>query len=361
MTDMTWTVGATPHIRVERVGRDLRIRGGDTLELVVQGGHEPTVEVEQSDGLVVIRARSSLRLRVPAGATLEIGHVGGDLSIEGVYGEVHLGKVGGDAHLVKGGGVVADRIGGDALAKALSGGVTLKAVGGDVVLESIEGPVKTLGVGGDARLRSVRGSLDLAVGGDISLMVLPGESQPLEVSAGGDVHCRLPKQADYQVRLVAGGKVRLSGVEAPVAEWGETTFGLGEGTQPLAIVAGGDILMMVGEPEESMVDVDDLGATIAAKVGEKIAEMEATLSVMGGEFEGVSSERIADRVQRVVDRAVRRKGHHRVTIELAEALAQGMGASAPVTEEERMRVLRLLEEKKISVEEAERLLEALEG
>ena len=361
MTDMTWSVGATPHIRVERVGRALRIRGRDSQELSVQGGYDPTVEVEQDDSRVVIRARSSLRLKVPSGATLEIGQVGGDLSIDGVNGGIHLGKIGGGAHLENGGAVVADRIGGDALARSLEGAVTLKAIGGDAVLEAIEGPVQTLGVGGDARLRQVRSSIDLAVGGDVSLILAEGESRPVEISAGGDVHCRVPQGGSYQVRLVAGGSLRLGGIDKPVSEWGETTFDLGQAGPPLAVVAGGDIWLVAGEPEETSFEMEDLGATIAAKVGEKIAEMETTLSVMGAEISGVSSERIADRVQRIVDRAVRRKERREVSVQLHEALSQGLGGSAPVTDEERMRVLRLLEEQKISVEEAERLLEALEG
>ncbi len=90
--------------------------------------------------------------------------------------------------------------------------------------------------------------------------------------------------------------------------------------------------------------------------------MESALSAMGAEFSAVSSDRIADRVQRIVDRAVR-GGHRGARHGLREAL-EGLhddSAHDPVTDEERLKVLQLLEEKKISATEAEQLLDALEG
>lgn len=355
-------VGARPHVRVERVRRDLRVIGQEGETMTALGGPESALKIEQNENLIVIHAQSSLRLQLPQGATLEIGHVGGDLQIEGLSGEVHLGKVGGDATLKDCGGIVADRVGGDVLGRKMAAGVAFKAVGGDVLLEGVQGSVEIRGAGGDISLRALHGPVDAAVGGDTHLVVEEPLHGDLQLQVGGDAYCRLPGSTSAAVDLMAGGDLMVNGPQAVSQNVGRAEFKLGQGKHRIAINAGGDLWLGVGEGAEADIDLDDFGSTLASKVGEKIAEMESALSAMGAEFSSVSSDRIADRVQRIVDRAVR-GGHRGVRNGLREAL-EGLHddpAHDPVTDDERLKVLQLLEEKKISATEAEQLLDALEG
>ena len=357
-----YEVGPRPHVRVERVRGDLRVVGAESERVTVQGGADGAAEVEHDDSLIVIQAPRSLRLGVPRGATLEIGHIGGDLQIEGVQGEIHLGKVGGDASLAECGGVVADRVGGDVLVRDVSAAISLKAVGGDVLLDGSEAGVKVLGAGGDASLRRLPGPIDAAVGGDVHLVLGQALRGNVNLQVGGDVFCRLPSGASAQVKLVAGGDLKVDPPVDKEAEWGGLSFELGAGEYDVRIDAGGDLWMGVGEDAEAEVDLESLGSRMASKVGEKIAEMEAALCAMGAEMGAVSGERIAERVQRIVDRAVRDTGPRGMPQGLKEAL-EGLGSgprAEPVTDEERLKILQMLEQKKINVEEAEQLLEALE-
>jgi hypothetical protein len=54
-------------------------------------------------------------------------------------------------------------------------------------------------------------------------------------------------------------------------------------------------------------------------------------------------------------------GHHAWTFNIPSPPTPGVAPSEPVSEDERMMILHMLEEKKISMEEAELLLSALEG
>jgi hypothetical protein len=355
--------GLKPHVRIDRVRGDLRVEGHEEPNIQMVGGPESTLEVEQVDGMVVLRSRASLKLRVPRQATLEVGQIGGELSVDGVGGDVHIGKVGGDARLKNGGGVVVDRVGGDAIAGALSGRLSLKAIGGDVLVDEVAGEVEVLGAGGDITLRGMGAGVEVAVGGDASVNLRAGVDGSIDVSAGGDVFCRVPRSASLKVRVSAGGDIKVTGDVEPRVEWGETSFELGDAQHALILAAGGDAWLAVGEGAEAPVEMEDLGAAIAAKVGQKLAEVESTLTSMGAEFESMPTDRITSRVQRVVDRAIRRHGHVEIEGSMRQALDElsGSATSAPVTDEERMKVLSLLEEKKITVEQAEALLEALEG
>lgn len=357
--DRVLELGERPHIRVERVRRDLRIETQDGSEALLRSGSD-TTEVEQLDGITVIRAPASLRLRLPPDAIIEIGHVGGDFSLAGLKRDCHVGQVGGDARFEQAAGLLVDRVGGDCLVRNSTGDVSLKAVGGDVVLEAIIGAIKVSGAGGDIVLSQVQGEIQVAVGGDATVNLQTGIHGDTDISSGGDVYCRLPEEPSINANLTAGGDLRITGSDAPKADWGRAEFELAGGSHGLEVSAGGDLWLALGEADEIPVEMADLGGTIAAKVGEKIAEMEAALSAMGAELGGVSSELISDRVQKIVDRAVKRQEQVEARLSLRDALEQGFNHGG-ASDEERMRVLKLLEEKKISVEQAEELLEALEA
>jgi hypothetical protein len=363
VTRQVLETGSKPHVRIERVRGDLRVEGHEQEDVQFVGGPESTTEVERVDDMVVLRSRASLRMRVPISATLEVGHIGGELSVSGLQGDLHIGKVGGDARFSDCGGVVVDRVGGDAAARSLDGRLSLKAIGGDVLVEEVVGPVEVLGAGGDITLRDLGNGVEVAVGGDASVNLRAGVSGAIDISAGGDAFCRVPQSASLVVRASAGGDIKVTGDVQPKLEWGETSFTLGAGEHDLTISAGGDAWVAVGEGAEAPVEMEDLGAAIAAKVGQKLAEVESTLSSMGAEFEGMPTHRITSRVQRMVDRAVRRHGHVTMHASLREALDElsGVAGAEPVSDRERMKVLAMLEDKKITVEQAEALLEALEG
>lgn len=355
--------GLKPHVRIERVRGDLRVEGFEESNIQLIGGPESTLEIEKVDDMVVLRSRASLRLRVPSQASLEVGQIGGELAVDGVHGDLHIGKVGSDARFKNGGGVVVDRIGGDAVARDLSGRVSFKAIGGDVLVEEVNGDVEVLGAGGDITLRDMGAGVEVAVGGDASVNLRARVEGSIDVSAGGDVFCRIPESASLAVRVSAGGDIKVTGDVQAQVEWGTSSFELGAAEHELSLAAGGDAWLAVGEGAEAPVEMEDLGAAIAAKVGQKLAEVESTLTSMGAEFESMPTDRITSRVQRVVDRAIRRHGHFEVEGSLRQVLddLSGSTTSAPVTDEERMKVLSLLEERKITVEQAEALLEALES
>jgi hypothetical protein len=186
---------------------------------------------------------------------------------------------------------------------------------------------------------------------------------------------------------------------------------LGGGGAAMQLDAGGSILLEAGpsggfaRDEDSDVDEDfgnlvDLSAQISQQVeaqmqavtrqiNEQLANLTASMNQIGFSEEQRqrileqarrSSERAAERAQeqarraqekleRKLEAARRRsemKGRHaerrsrRVfNIEIGDQPAEP--ASEPVSDEERLMILRMLEQKKISLAEAEQLLDALEG
>jgi DUF4097 and DUF4098 domain-containing protein YvlB len=151
---------------------------------------------------------SDLKIRVPAGSSLDIGTVSASIDVQGVRGEQDLTSVSGriDAELagtelsaesVSGKIVITQAKGarGDAEvdASTVSGNILLKGVSGEVEIESVSGAVRIDGGEfDDAELGSVNGKLvflgHLRKDGDLSLETVNGSVQ---VTLEGKISARV--------------------------------------------------------------------------------------------------------------------------------------------------------------------------
>jgi hypothetical protein len=228
-------------------------------------------------------------------------------------------------------------------------------------------------------------------------------SATYRVKAGGNVEIRLPDDASLRLSLQAGGQVRSLVPDLALEQTGAETAGvIGAGEATLEAQAGGQIVLRPlgaeGAPEREFdFDVDlsfldalkDLGPMIEAQVAEAMANVEVRLqeglSHIDGEQIRVHVERAAEHARRTAERAaeqtrrqaeraaeqVRRQAEReaeraRIRKERAERRwqrASGKRArqEPAATDEERLRVLRMVEQGKITLEQANELLAALEG
>jgi len=102
-----------------------------------------------------------------------------------------------------------------------------------------------------------------------------------------------------------------------------------------------------------------------------MADLEVRFGASGSGFSKYDSDRIGERVRRVVSRSMRKaakaqrraerrvdRAHGRTHVHIGPFDAP---AGEAASEEERMSILRMLEQGKVNVDEAESLLKALEG
>ena len=116
---------------------------------------------------------------------------------------------------------------------------------------------------------------------------------------------------------------------------------------------------------------EDWVGEILTEVDAKLAEVEARFNVMGTGMYGFDADRIGERVRRAVRRAERKaigkekrraaKGKRKTDSSFSWKESGFGDAGEPATDEERLTILRMVEESKVSVSEAEALLKALEG
>jgi hypothetical protein len=413
MQQQTVPVNPNVSILIHAIHGDLRVAGWERNELMaktsgsllelVSGTFPVTVSCDEDLILYLPHATSLQVERVSGDASLQalsgpvtLGPVDGDLTVKDL-GPVTLGKVSGDASLRNVGALNAETIAGDFSLRGGKGICAVDTVGGDASIRDIDGMVTIENVGSDLYVRNVHAAVDVKAGGDVALYLAPLPGLTYDISAGDDLILRMAPDSNVKLHLTGGSPesihVDFPGVSLPEDCAGCEVLigGQKDGMAEMLLTAGDDLL--VTSQADSWDSAADFG--VGMRDGSE-------WSFPPFELPEDFSERINQRVQAAMERAqshleaANRHAEHagqRASIKIeaamrrAEAKARAaevrsrrgqanirvgrwnwdvsphgpVQSSAPVSDDERLTILKMLQEKKISVEEAEKLLAALEG
>jgi len=372
-----------PHITVIRCQRDLAITGSDQRQVVVEG-HREEPSVERQGEALTITAKEDCVIFCPAGASLTIQQVEGDLNAQGLTGPLAVESARGDVTLrgvgpttlreasgdleARGveGELRVEQVRGDAKVRRVEGRVTLKSVRGDLSARDLEAGAAVEHVGGDVSLNTALAagaSYRFEANGDISAKVEIGSGARLTLE-GGEVHCRLPLQFAERTRS------RIVGA-------------LGDGSAELILRADGDL--SVTEQGESLGwegsgQLESQMESWAQQFEAQMTDMQRKLEERLANVPYVNSEHVARRAQEAAERARRQAERAaeraRMRAERAsrkhEHRGHGMRWSwspppppkppaEPISDAERMAILKMVQDKKITADEASKLLAALES
>ncbi|TFH35853.1 MAG: hypothetical protein E4G99_06340 [Anaerolineales bacterium] len=373
-------VGETPTVVIQAIGGDLRISGREGAQLEAQAPEKGELKVEKTEEGVEISCRSGCLLFLPRGSKIDAGDIGGDGRITDTQGDVLIRTIGGDLSLRRMGKTSLERVGGDAQIREVEGDLMIDHIGGDAVIQGITGDTRLRRVGGDLLLGEVSGSIEVMIGGDavVDLKAIPGTVA--KVQAGSDLSCRLPKDPSARIQLQVGGEMHVPSGLVSDGEAQTLDVTLGGGEAEIELSAGGDLQLKYGKSTEGY-DADFVGGMLS-EVDVKLAEMEAHFNALGIGMDSFDADRIGERVRRSVRQAQHRA--ERATQKAEDVARKARGKhlnfkfdvdgewpdlrfadfteSQPVvSDEERLTILHMVENGKLSVDDAEALLQALEG
>jgi hypothetical protein len=355
-------VGPSPLVNIEIVEGDLRLVGWENEELLARVEHENDLTLQQADEQISLTCRDDLVLNLPKGSRVHIETVHGDMSVRGLTAELELEAVHGDLAMRDVGSVKLGTIGADFSLRRARGDVHARSVGGDALLRELEGSLTLDSVSDDLAVRAVEGNLKVDVDGDIVAHLDPGPGRECALVAGDDIMVLLPPEANVTLTINAE-RIKL---EWPGLEGDESTsrvITLGDGTAQVKLDAGGDVVVTnrldaVESAEEygnfagMMFDWGGFGRDLGERISRHAQEV------------AERAARKAETAGRRVERHMRPGPHGRVGVGRWQwnfPSGAPVDPVAPVSDEERMTILRLLGEKKITAEEAAKLLSALEG
>lgn len=411
MTKQNFETGPAPEINLEVCRGDLTITAVQEATIRADGDDYTVKEI---DGRLFINSNGDLRLRVPAASTLNIEEVHGDLAVRHLDGRARVQKVNGDASLSGLPGAKIGVVSGDLVLKQFTGAAHVETVHGDMSVQHHADDIHVGAVHGDFSGRYVSGSAAIQqAAGDVTLKYVGGDTTVSQGArdvnltqiggtlsvpqAAGDIRLKGPlPSGDHELRAAGDIVVRWPAdapinllAHAPKIEnrlmWStETTKDDGtfigtivDGKTNLSLNAGGRIYLKSAEPgysewdmfgmPEMDQDLENLGERISAQVTEQMTRMAAEMEARFGEV----GQQVAEKVMRKAEKAAERAAAQAERAQQRAGRRSGFAAPPPppppppprrqTSTEEQMKILRMVESGAISPEDANMLLEALEG
>lgn len=417
MSEQRLDAGKAPHVFVNCHG-DLWIRAWAETTIVAKGDD---FTASQADNGVDVKSKGDLKLFLPLLSSVTVTLAGGDLRIKGIDGEVTLTDVHGDLYFSGLNNVTVKNVNGDVSGRDLSGTINIETVHGDLYLRNISeleagningdciaafvnGGVRIRRVSGDIILKTINGDVHIDecqrdvnlrnLGGQTKVNLANGDirlhgglaSGKHILDANGDIVVKWPLSAALNVEATAPiirNRMTLSDL---VYQDGYLSGRIGEGQTFLILTAKGRIILKEASFEhpnwedytepgfEIDVDLNGLSEHIASEINDRMYQWSAKLEKELGPAFAANVEKsvldAADRAERAAEKAVRKA--EKAARKVRWQMGQNQWTTPPVptpsktkekkaTEEEQLKILRMVENGIISPEEANSLLEAIES
>ena len=364
----TISAGRTPKIHITQIDGDLSLVGWEGDDILIKADDEE-LNLKQDGDEVTLSCKDDLSLRAPKGSTILIEKITGDASIRGVMGNIELKEIDGDFSIRDVNSVAVGTVHADFSLRGARGSLSIKKAESDVSIRDVDGNVSIDSIADDLALRDAKGNVKVNVGEDAVLYINPQAGNSYAINAGDDVLLVMPPKANATLTLSADKiDVDWEGVEQD-KDATSRVITLGDGSATMSLSAGGDIRISnrsdAGDSAEDFGNFAGIGMDWSG-FGERISRR---------------VEQATERAQRKIDEATRRIenktrdaerrnrrfkgaleiGRWKWDITGSPAKGVPMPPKPPVSDEERLVILKMLQEKKITAEEAEKLLSALEG
>lgn len=357
--------GKNPKIRIHAIDGDLSVVGWDGEDVLIKAD-EDELSLQENGDEIAFSCTDDVSLRIPTNSSLLIERIGGDAAFRGVLGNIEIEEVDNDLSIRDVGSVMIGSVESDFSLRGAKGNLFIKNAGGDVSIRDVEGHVTLESVADDLALRGARGNIKVNVGEDVVVYLEPKVESNYSVTAGEDILLVLKPNANVTLSM-NGDEIDVDwpGVERQT-DVTERILVLGDGSAKITLKAGGDIRV-----------TNDANAGNSAEEFGNFAGMNFDWSGFGDRISrqveqatARAAKRAEEASRRVERHAERQSRRWRGTVSSGpwtwESGPKGPPApptppSEPVAEEERMAILKMLAEKKITAEQAEQLLNALEG
>ncbi|MGD2156762.1 MAG: hypothetical protein PVG32_07805 [Anaerolineales bacterium] len=421
MAKKSIAVTENPIIIVDEIRGDLQVKGWDRSELVAKIGEEDDLVLVEGEEAIHLDCADDCILLLPHGASLQVRTILGDGAFKALEGELEVQEVAGDLVLRDVSTTHLSTVSSDLSARRLRGDLEVNNVGGNAVIRDVDGQFSGDAIGGHLHLRDISGGVSAKVGGNTTLELAPVPWQAYTVRAGGNIRCQLPSDSNAEFHITSGAqkiRIKLGDISDTITE-GTHELTLGHGGPTVTLSAGGKVDLggfTTAWDISDEIDVDFGGelSGMADELAERIshqieAQMEMlenhldtqfaplSASLSGAGLSEEQAERIRQRMEQARERAAARAeaAAHRAQEKLQRKLAAAKrkaerkaraatvrrarrerqkrgesitgftssprSISEPVSDDERLLILKMLQEKQISLNEAEKLLAALEG
>ncbi len=370
-----------------RTSADLYLSGGEQSEVRFFGSEERLRISREEEDTLRIENHSGLDLVVPHGARIHVERVGGSAFMQDL-GMLEVQKVGGDLAMQRVDQVEIGKVGGSLTVRQVNGVFQVGKVGGDLTAHEMGEKILVESVGGSGSIQMPGGEeCTLRVGGDLSIFFTRSVCTTTALRSGSSTSIYLPENVDSRFEVYSDAEeinLDLKKQSEPMnvtLDQRRYSFTLGEGQSRLELRAGSEIALSdSGKEPPSLSGEFDRLETSWNNARENRARygwpghFDPSRSAAWADMVSRRAQEAAHRAEQRVQAAMRRmeESSHRAEHEAffgwnpgepppTPPVAPPVGRDSKVSQQERMMVLQMLQENKITVEQAEALLSALEG
>lgn len=303
-----------------------------------------------------------------------VGKVGGNFSAQRTAGPIRVDKVAGNLTADDVQSVSCEKVGGNCVLRNIREDCCVEKAGGKCLVEGVVGQSTLARFGGSLKVRDITLESDVRTGGNIELM-RSSFVQDLSLKAGGNIAIALSEeQAGLNLVIRSGGhkiKIKACGDDVDVRA-GQYEHQLGEGGITLTLEAGGSV---------SVADAPEQGDDFIGDLSNRFTFEESALSEMIQERIDTATRRAEAKVKAAeirlgqIQEQVEKQRGFKVDFDFSDADHWQVPPVPPqpappvtrpagkkgATDEERLMILKMLEDGTITVEEAETLFKAMES
>lgn len=412
METISYPAEAVSAIQLQIAG-NLKVRGWDEPVVEAKVSGKGNLSISEEAGQITLQAQSNTTLSVPAGADLDITAVEGNVKGADLSGALKITRVAGNLKLANVGPVAIEKVYGNANIRGAAGPLSLVSVYGNLKVSDIAGEVSAVeNIKGNMVLTAVQGASAEALG-NTTLSIYASEGETYDIKATGNIHCYLDPDSSAAISAhSSAGNIRLDLPEQN-EHLRETdhSLALGAGQARVNLSARGyiHIALRDRQPEpppqsEDLAEIQELenmSEEINHLIDKQMEALEEQINETLSHIDEAESNELTSDIDEIVEQArqystlaaleaqasaeaAADQAQAKLIIKLEKAKQKAAkkqasgsegrkrrwsgaagrankGASNDVTEEERLMVLKMVEEDKISLEEADELLAALEG
>ena len=390
---------------ITNTGGSLYLTGWNRDEIRIKDPLEQDSINKEKDQVEITFPNDGI-VHLPHHLPVTIESVGKDAVIKGIGSPIQISSVGGDLILSDVSPSNIKSVGGDVFAKRIQGDLVIENVGKDCLINNVNGQLSLQQVGGDIQIEKIAGGIEAQAGGNGQVNFSPVPWQAYSIKVGGDISVAVPEDSNAELSIESGNKeitVKLGSIDEKVSD-GDFSKQIGEGGPSIMLSAGGSVFVAsdnyswLSPLQTNAEQFESVVVGFSAQTAEQIkthlghleVDLRESLSDLSESMEsaGLSEENLKQ-IKIKIEEGSRRAGQKaelaaaktQAKIEKVIAKAQRKAQKAKrkaskfdldqffasqaekksVSDSERLIILEMLQEKKISPEEADDLLKALEG
>lgn len=379
----------SPHILIQKISGNLRIKGWDRTGIRADANKNDTLSIENENDSFTVECDSGCILRVPVDSSLQIGTVDGELMLKSLENQIEVETVNGQILAKSVGPMKIGKAKGNINIKYVEGDFSCEVVQGIANIQDVEGSITVKENDGNLTIKGFSSEISATTKGNASLRLDPKLGGEFVIKADGNISCRLEPDVSAEIHLISGAeniKVEAFGTSDRINAK-EHEFDIGDGDSKITLEAAGNVDLSalldsesdwgfnfeIGEDMSSI--ADDISQVVTEQIEQQMDSLARHINELTSKFPDSSVEERTRKNLEAKRRKLERKLEHaerRVAQKVRDKARQTAAsarrysyrrepASDPVTDQERQKVLEMLQNQQISVNEAEILLAALEG